>query len=52
MGQYRSKYLQDILVKFKAENFMQTKMLPVKHFENLLFHSLRPYDYQLKLDKG
>jgi len=31
---------------------MQKKLLPVKHFENVLFHSLSPYDYQLHLNKS
>ena len=36
----------------KDANNMQKKLLPVKHFENVLFHSLSPYDYQLHLNKG
>ena len=31
---------------------MLPKLLPVKHFENVLFHSLSPYDFQLRLDKS
>ena len=31
---------------------MNPRMLPVKHFENVLFHSLSPYDYQLRLKKS
>jgi len=35
----------------KIKNQMQTKLLPFKHFENVLFHSLSPYDFQLILNR-
>lgn len=30
---------------------MNQRMLPVKHFENALFHSLSPYDFTLRLKR-
>lgn len=31
---------------------MQPKLLPVKHFESVLFHSMSPYDFELRLNKA
>ena len=43
--------LVEIFDNMKAKNQMQTKLLPFKHFENILFHSLSPYDFTLILNR-
>mmetsp|Transcript_36757 Transcript_36757/g.44965 ORF Transcript_36757/g.44965 Transcript_36757/m.44965 type:complete len:142 (+) Transcript_36757:34-459(+) len=48
----RNQKLYEMLLKLKESNYMQPKLLPVKHFENVLFHSLSPYDFELRLDKS
>ena len=52
MGTLRTGKIVEILQHLKDANTMQRKLLPVKHFENVLFHSLSPYDYQLHLNKS
>ena len=52
MGTLRTGKIVEILQHLKEANNMQKKLLPVKHFENVLFHSLSPYDYQLHLNKS
>ena len=48
----RGNHLYPMLQKFQRENYMQPTLIHVKHFENLLIHSLSPYDIELRLDKG
>ena len=52
MGTLRTGKIVEILQHLKEANNMQKKLLPVKHFENVLFHSLSPYDFQLHLNKS
>ena len=47
----RRARLLDILQHIQESNHMLPKLLPMKHFENVLFHSLSPYDFQLQLRK-
>lgn len=47
----RGAKIQDIFVHLREKNQMNPAMLPVKHFENAMFHSLSPYDFTLRLKK-
>ena len=42
----------EILMHLKDCNSMMPKLLPIKHFENTLFHSLNSYDLQIRVKKA
>jgi len=48
----RNQKILAVLSKFKETNNLQPKLLPVKHFESGMFHSLSPYDFQLNINKN
>ena len=48
----RNQKILAVLTKFKETNNLQPKLLPVKHFESGMFHSLSPYDFQLNINKN
>jgi hypothetical protein len=51
MRSLRTNKIVEIFHHLKDENQMHPKLLPVKHFENVLFHSLSPYDFQLRVER-
>ena len=51
ISKLRQHKLTDIFKHMKETNNVQPKLLAMKHFEAAMFHSLSPYDFQLKLKK-